>query len=83
LLVFARRRVKHALDVVVDRPHRTNPREHRWPVKFRSQQYRLHHDPPFVGTVFCLRQFGDVLRSVSERDHGCFRSGNMIGSKKR
>jgi hypothetical protein len=32
--------------------------------------------------VFCLRQFGDVERSVAER-HQRFSAGKMIGSKNR
>jgi len=31
MLVLARR-IEHPLDVTVQRPHRTYPREHRWPM---------------------------------------------------
>jgi hypothetical protein len=36
-LVFAGR-IKHALDVPVDRSHDADAREHRWPVMFCDQQ---------------------------------------------
>ena len=53
MLVFARR-VKHALDVPVDRFHDADAREQRWPVLFCDQQQRFHRGLPFVGIVFGL-----------------------------
>jgi hypothetical protein len=69
MLVFAGR-VKHALDVAVQRPHDTDAREQRWPVKFRDQQQRFHGGLSFVSSASCfgLGQFGDVRGGVTERD---------------
>jgi hypothetical protein len=52
----------------VQRPHDSDARKHRWPVKFRNQQKSLHRGLPCFGIVICLRQFGDVERGVAERD---------------
>lgn len=68
MLVFARR-VKHALDVPVDRSHDADAREQRWPVLFCDQQQRFQRGLPFVGIVFGLGQLGDVRGGVTERDH--------------
>ena len=69
MLVFPRR-VEHALDVAIQSPHYADAREQRWPVKFRDQQQRFHRGLPFVGIVFCLGQFSDVLSSIAQRDQG-------------
>jgi hypothetical protein len=42
----------------------------------------LHRGLPFFSIVFCLGQFGDVLRGVAERDE-LATPGSMIGSKNR
>ena len=66
MLVFAGR-VKHALDVPVDRSHDTDAREQRWPVLFCDQQQRFHRGLPFVGIVFRFRQFSDVQGGIAQR----------------
>ena len=73
-MLFFAGRVKHALDVPVDRPHDSDAREHRWSAMFRDQQ-RFHPGLPFVGIVFGLGQFGDVCGGVTE--------GTAIGSTNR
>jgi len=65
----------------VQRSHDTDAREHRWSVKFRDQQQRFHRGLPLIGIVFCLGQFRDVLGGIRNVRSGCFRPGNMIGSK--
>jgi hypothetical protein len=44
-------------------------REHRSPVMFYDQQESLHRCLPLIGIVFCLGQFGDVVRGVAQCDH--------------
>jgi hypothetical protein len=48
--------------------HHTYPGELRWPAIFCNRQRRLHCGLPFLGIVFCLGQFPDVLRGVADRD---------------
>jgi len=48
------RRIEHALDVTIQRPHDADACKHCWPVMFRNEQQRLHRGLPFVGIVFCL-----------------------------
>jgi hypothetical protein len=48
---------------------------------FRDQQQRFHRGLPFVGIVFAfgnLVMYWTASRNVTS---GCFRPGNMIGSK--
>jgi hypothetical protein len=51
MLVFGGR-VKHGLEVPVDRPHDADAREQRWPVLFCDQQLGLHRGLPLIGIVF-------------------------------
>ena len=67
MAIFARR-VEHALDVTVQRPHDTDAREHRWPAMLRNQQKSLHRGLPFFGIVLCLEQFRDVVSGVAQGD---------------
>ena len=52
----------------MERSHHADPGEHRRAVMCCNQQQRLHRGLPFFGIVFCLRQFRDVLRGVTECD---------------
>jgi hypothetical protein len=52
----------------MQRPHRRDPREHGRPVLFDDQQQGFHRRLPFGGVVFCLRQPGDVLPGVPQRN---------------
>jgi hypothetical protein len=54
MLVFPRR-IEHAFDVAVQRPHDTDAGEHRWSVMLCNQQKSLHRGPPFFGIVCCDR----------------------------
>jgi len=47
------RRIKHPLDVAVQRSNDADAREHRWTVMFCNQQKRPLRGLPF-GTMFCL-----------------------------
>jgi predicted Zn finger-like uncharacterized protein len=63
------RRIKHPLDVTVQRLHDADPREHRWAaVAFGDQDQSLNGCLPFLNLLFCLRQFLDVSGSVLQRD---------------
>jgi hypothetical protein len=59
--------IEHALDVSVQRPHKTDAREHRRPAKCRDRDQGFHRRPPFRCRVFRLRQFGDVGAGVLQR----------------
>jgi hypothetical protein len=52
----------------LQRSHHASPGKHRWPVKCGNQQERLHRGLPFFGIVFCLGQFSNALRGVTECD---------------
>jgi hypothetical protein len=45
-------------NVPVQRPHDADPGQHRRPVMFGNQQWRVHRGLPSVGVVFCLGQPG-------------------------
>ena len=65
----------------VQRSHDTDAREYRWSVMLRDQRERLHGGPPFFGIVFCLGQFGHVLRGIGGGgDRGVWLC-NTVGSK--
>jgi hypothetical protein len=78
MFVFARR-IEHALDVAVQRSHDADAREHRRSVLLGDQQERFHRGLPFVGIVFGLGQFGDVLGGIAQRAQGL--AIDTIGSK--
>jgi hypothetical protein len=81
MLVFARR-VKHALDVPVDRSHDTDAREQRWPVLFCDQQQRFHrgrHSSASCSAFDSLVMYVAASRSVTIG----FRPGTAIGSTNR
>jgi hypothetical protein len=48
------RRIKHRLNVPVQRQHNANPGKHRWPATFRNNKQRFHRGLPFRRVVFCL-----------------------------
>ena len=58
----------------MERSHHADPGEHRRAVMFCNQQQRLHRGLPFFGIVFCLGQFGHVLRGIAEGETGVFGS---------
>src|ERR1700676_3152713 len=64
--LFARR-VKHPLDVMVQRSNDADAREHRWTVMFCNQQKRPHRGLPF-GTMFCLGPITSVLAPLRHAD---------------
>jgi hypothetical protein len=49
----------------------------------RYQRERLHGGPPFFGIVFCLGQFGHVLRGIAEGETGVFGSAIRLDRKTR
>jgi hypothetical protein len=58
--IFARW-IKPALDVTVQCPQDADARHHGRPAMFCNQQQRLHRGLPWLGVVFDLGEFGDVL----------------------
>jgi len=60
--------IENALDVPVQRQDHANAREHRIAVALSDQQERLHRGLPFLGVVLGLRQLGDVVRGVAQRE---------------
>ena len=61
-------RIKHPLDVAVQRSHDTDPGKHRRPARCRHQDQGLHGCVPLGGLVLGLRQLGDVPAGVLEPD---------------
>ena len=61
-------RIKHPLDVTVQRPQDADAREHRWAAERRHQDQGFHRGLPFRRFVFCLWQLGDVGAGVLQRD---------------
>ena len=60
--------VEHALDVAVQRPHDADPREYRGTARRRDQDQGFHCCLPLRGLVLVLRELGDVVAGVLERD---------------
>jgi len=60
-------------------PHDPDPRQHRRPAVRRDQDQGLHRGLPLWCRVFRLRQFGDVVAGILERDELAPR-GSGIGS---
>jgi hypothetical protein len=60
--------IEHALDVTVQRLHHADARKHRITVVLGDQQQRLHCSLPFLGIVLSLRQLGDVVGGIAQRD---------------
>ena len=62
-------RIKHVFNVAVQRPHDADAREHRRSARRRDQDQRLHGGLPLCGgLVLGLRQLGDVVAGVPQRD---------------
>jgi hypothetical protein len=60
--------IKLANDVQVQCPHDANAREHRRPAVRRDQDQGLHRRLPLRGGVLGLRQLGDEIPGVLQRD---------------
>jgi hypothetical protein len=67
MLIFAIR-IKHPLNVAVQRPHDPDPREHRRTARRRDQYQRLHSRLPFLDPVLGFRKLRDVVASVLKAD---------------
>ena len=61
-------RIKHALNVAVQRSHNADPRKHRRAAGRRDQDQSLHSSLPLRGLVFGLWKPRDVIAGVLERD---------------
>jgi hypothetical protein len=66
------RRIKHPLEVTVQRSNDVDAREHRWIVMFCNQQKRPHRGLPF-GILFCL----GLITSASGTKRKCRYSRRM------
>ena len=60
------RRIKHPLDVPVQRPHDADPRKHRGPTALGDEDQRLHRGLPFRRVVLGFRELGHVGRSIPQ-----------------
>jgi hypothetical protein len=60
--------IERALDVAVQCLRHANPREHRRAIGFRDQDQRLDRGLPCRMLLFGLRQLGDELAGILERD---------------
>jgi hypothetical protein len=65
---FLARRIGHALNVAVQRPHDADARKHRWSAVRRDQDKGLHCRLPLLRRVLRLRKLCDVGASVFEGD---------------
>jgi hypothetical protein len=75
-------RIEHPLNMPVQRPHHSYPREHRWAAMLCNKKQGPHGGLPFGGIVFSFRQLGDLerdaladwdtlyLREAVNTDHG-------------
>lgn len=52
----------------VDRPHHPDPRHHLRAVALSDEQQRLHRRLPLCRVVLGLRQLGDVLGGIAQRE---------------
>jgi hypothetical protein len=60
--------IKHPLSLAVQGSHDTDARKHRRAAERYHQDQRLHSGLPLRGLVLGLRELGDVLAGVLERD---------------
>jgi hypothetical protein len=65
--VFSRR-IKRPFDVPAQCPHDADARQHRRAVAFRDQDQGLHCGLPFGAGVLGLRELGDIIAGILERD---------------
>jgi hypothetical protein len=63
--VFARR-IKHPLDVPIERPHHANARHHCWPVELDDQEQGFDRGLPFLEILLGFRQAGDVVAGIAQ-----------------
>ena len=64
--VFARR-IKHPLDVPIERPQHADARHHHgWPVEFDHQEQGFDRGLPILEILFDLGKLLDIVRGVLE-----------------
>jgi hypothetical protein len=64
MLLFPRR-IKHPLNMPIQRSHNANARKHGWPAVLCDQKQSFHRGLPFLGVVIGFGQSRDVERGVT------------------
>jgi len=72
--VFARR-IKHPLDVPIERPQHADARHHGWPVEFDHQEQGFDRGLPILEILFDLGKLLDIVRGVLEGNESVVAQG--------